>query len=288
MPVAVSEFQLLLTRLAVDLGVKAQRLLARMDRLDQREALAFLTAAYPELVTPYVTLAAQATVVYYTEQPVAPPPLGVPTFTPAVPDILAPREQLAASARWALMQPKPIPALQGSATRAVFNGSRDTIVHNANLEGASWARHASSNACGFCRMLATRGEVYTSKVAATRVVGRGVSLTSSDHRAIRMGLMTRDEALRRRSVYRNDRQAKRSGSSIGETRASIGRTRGNRPTGEKYHDHCHCIAVCVRLGDIYEPPPYVEQWDQDYIAASRESSDVKVIARLMEQASSSR
>ncbi|ORA23409.1 hypothetical protein [Mycobacterium aquaticum] len=269
MPVAVPEFQLLLTQLAADLGVKVERLLSRIDRLDQREALAFLTEAYPALAMPYLDLAAQTTATFYADQPVGPQPPGQ-EFVPDVPTDLVPADRLAASARWALLQAKPIPALQGSAMRAVFDGSRDTIIHNVDREkGARWARHASANACAFCRMLATRRAVYTSEAAATRVVGRGVDLTEADRRAIHGGLMTRDEALDRRAVYRNARQAAAAGKSVGNTRASIGRTRGTRPLGEKYHDHCHCVAVCVRPGDTYEPPAYVEQWEQDYMAAVR-------------------
>ncbi|MGC7358433.1 hypothetical protein RA989_21590, partial [Mycobacteroides abscessus subsp. massiliense] len=49
--------------------------------------------------------------------------------------------------------------LTGSAARALFNASRDTVLANVAAEpGARWARHASANACSFCRLMATRGE----------------------------------------------------------------------------------------------------------------------------------
>lgn len=303
MPIAVPEFQLLLTRLAADLGIKTDRLLAQMGRLDQREALAFLTDAYPHVAAPYVQMAAQATAVYYGEQPVAPPPTGPaapPPFAPGIPDELVPAELLAASARWAWLQAKPADALRGSAMRAVFNGSRDTMIYNAIRESAKWARYASANACSFCRVMATRGAVYTSEEAATSVVGRGVDLAVSDRRAIHSGLMTRDEALYRRSLYRNERQAKAAGAKVGDTRISIGATRGNREAGNKYHDRCHCIAVCVRPGDTYEPPPYVEQWEQDYVTAVGTAAragetkgeygaiDLKAVVRHMDSISSDR
>lgn len=35
----------------------------------------------------------------------------------------------------------------------------------------------------------------------------------------------------------------------------------------KGHDNCHCLAVPVREGDIWTPPDYVQQWNDDYIAA---------------------
>lgn len=47
----------------------------------------------------------------------------------------------------------------------------------------------------------------------------------------------------------------------------------------QYHDHCHCMAVCVRPGDEYEPPEYVQQWDDEYAEARKlaESGDTKKI-----------
>lgn len=270
MSVAVAEFQLLLTQLAGNLDEKIDRLLSRMDRLDQREALAFITDAYPELVTPYIHTAANATIAYYAEQPTT-PTRKASAFVPVVPDDLVP-DGLDISGRWALLQSEPITALQGSATRAVFNGSRDTMVFNAIREHAKWARHASANACSMCRVMATRGAVYTSEQAATEVVGRGVELTTADRRMIAAKLMTRDEALYRRSLYRDARQAGAAGAKVGDTRLSLGTTRGTQQLGETYHDRCRCIAVCVRPGDTYEPAPYTEQWEQDYIDAVRATS----------------
>lgn len=36
------------------------------------------------------------------------------------------------------------------------------------------------------------------------------------------------------------------------------------------HDNCHCMAVPIRGGDTYEPPDYVQQWQQDYRDARKE------------------
>lgn len=33
---------------------------------------------------------------------------------------------------------------------------------------------------------------------------------------------------------------------------------------EDYHRKCHCVAVPVRPGRLYEPPPYVQDWTADY------------------------
>ena len=153
MATAVAEFQRLLAALAGNLSRDTERLLSGMDRLDRVEALKFITDAYPVLATPYASAAANLTVRWYEEQPGPSDFLAVPADPPNV-------DRLAASGRWALLQRTPITALQGSATRSVFDSSRNTVVANTQREGVRWARHASPTACGFCRMLASRGAVY--------------------------------------------------------------------------------------------------------------------------------
>lgn len=209
MALAVSEFQLLLVQLAADLGIKVGRLISGLGRLDQAEALAFVTAAYPELARDYLAASGAASVQFYNEQPT------VSDFEAQSIDLI-PEERLAISARWALLQKKPVQALAGSAERAVMDQSRATILENVEAEeGAKWARHASGNACPFCRMLSTRSDVYLTEESASFLA----------------------------------------------------------------HDSCHCLAVCVRPGDDYEPAPYVEKWEQEYIQARRDadSGDPKAI-----------
>lgn len=46
---------------------------------------------------------------------------------------------------------------------------------------------------------------------------------------------------------------------------------GPRLFKEKYHKHCHCLAVPVRPGKSYEPPPYVDEWTADYEKAARQA-----------------
>jgi len=46
----------------------------------------------------------------------------------------------------------------------------------------------------------------------------------------------------------------------------VGR-RGSRKVGDKYHDHCHCVAVEVREGQTYELPPHAEQFEETYKSA---------------------
>lgn len=284
MPTAVAEFQSLLGRLSHSFSARAGRLMSRLDRLTVHETRVFLTDAYPELAWPFLHAAAELSAVYYGEQSSA----GSTSFV-AEPVVLASAGQLAVNARWATTQDRPVEAVQGSAQRAVFDASRDTIIGNAELEpGTRWARYASSNACGFCRLLATAGAKYRSAESATQVVGRSVNLTVSDRRAIAAGTMTWDEALERRSVYRSARQAQKAGREVGDKLSSIGEPRGSRKLGEPFHDNCRCLAVPVRPGDTYEPPPYVEQWQQDYRAAVKEARaagkgrDFKAIVRGMD------
>lgn len=162
MALAVAEFQQLLTGLANQAGVSINQLVSRIGGLNQQELLAFITDAYPDLVTPYLAAAADATATWYDEQPST-----NASFT-AQPADLIPVDQLAISGRWAMLQADPVTALQGTATRSVFTSSRDTVVTNTERERVRWARHASANACGFCRLLATRGAVYHSEASARK------------------------------------------------------------------------------------------------------------------------
>ncbi|MBM4607744.1 hypothetical protein GS416_00430 [Rhodococcus hoagii] len=170
----------------------------------------------PELLDPYIAGAADLTAAWYEE---AAPRLDyVATSAP-----LPASEQLAASTRWALTATgdTALTRLAGFTKRTVFNAQRDTVLTNVEQEpGARWARHASANACEFCRMLATRQDVY------------------------------------------------RSARSAGEN--------------NRYHDHCRCMAVPVRPGRSYDPPAYVQQWDEQYRAASRatDGSTKAVLAHM--------
>lgn len=263
MSLAVPEFQLTLTRLAAHLGSRVGALLARMDRLTFHEALAFITDAYPDMVAPYAAAAADLTARWYNEQPTT----GRKFTATAVPAI--PADRLAVSGRWALTQPAPTEALQGSAQRAVFDASRQTVLTNAVREpGTTFARHASANACSFCRVLATAGAVYQTATSAERVVGRTPSLSTA---AARAGVTVGDEVAAGRLTYN-------------------GAARGKANIGDKYHDHCHCVAVAVRPGDTYEPPPYVAQWKQEYKDAIKRARvdgirrpDLKDIVRQLDK-----
>lgn len=292
-----TELQLILTSLADDATAKVVALLGRMDRLDRAEALAFVTEAFPGLIAPYLVAGGDLGVTVYEDLPG-----GVQGFVPVVAELPS-NDQLGINIRWLLLNGSP-DAVRGTVTRLVNNAVRDTQFANLAAEygdpviltdpntalGTMWARHASANACGFCRMLATRKAVYRSKESAERVTGRGVDLTQVDLRNIAAGVMTREEALARRSVYRSVGHAQRQGKQVGDRRAS-GRTRGMQKLGDKFHDHCRCLAVPVRPGASYDPPDYVQQWEKDYqaawdaVPAGTDSRDVpKLISSHMDNA----
>jgi hypothetical protein len=114
---------------------------------------------------------------------------------------------------------------------------RDTIAVSAAEDpaGTTYARHASANACAFCRLMATRGATYLTKESAEFVTG--------------------EIDPRTREVARGPR--------------------GSQSPGEKFHDHCKCIAVPQFPGDTLEAAPYVDQWMQDYKTAAAQAGGTR-------------
>jgi len=119
---------------------------------------------YPRLIEPYVDAAGTVSEQWYAD--LDPGSTFVVQPTPAASTAL--RESMQASVRWAFTQPDPHAALLGSTERRVFDRSRDTIAGNAHRERVKYARGASSTACAWCRMLATRGAVYKSEKSAVK------------------------------------------------------------------------------------------------------------------------
>jgi hypothetical protein len=152
MATGAPEFQGALVRLADALGREAKKVTKALARLDQRDAMRYVSDAYPEIASPFLATAGDFAATWYEDQPTT----ADEAFyaSPAdLPDV----EQLAANGRWALTQPDPGNALVGSSRRQMFNQARETILNNAEQEpGTRWVRHARAGACGFCRMLATR------------------------------------------------------------------------------------------------------------------------------------
>lgn len=162
---------------------------------------------------------------------------------PAFPPTL---ERVESLARWGIAplfgaNPDGMTALgriTGGVVREVLNMPRATTEGSVSLDPSrpTFARHASANACAFCRMVASRGAAYTSRESAERVGGRGTDVSTN----------------------------------VGRTRGRKARgirARGTQKLGDKYHDHCHCVAIEVWPGQPFEEAPYVKQWRQQYAAA---------------------
>lgn len=54
---------------------------------------------------------------------------------------------------------------------------------------------------------------------------------------------------------------------------TVVRGRGARKLGERYHDHCRCLAVEVRPGQEYRPPQHARSWLDEYSAARKKAED---------------
>ncbi|QYB01467.1 hypothetical protein I1A62_30005 [Rhodococcus sp. USK10] len=214
---------------------------ASMLDLDSRSFRGVIRQGVPELIDPYAATAGDLAAAWYNE---AAPELAYR----ATPAALPPKEQLTVSSAWALYSDgkAALARLSGLAQRTIFNAQRETIVGNVRMEtGARWARHASANACPFCKMMATRGAVYSTEGAATTVGSE-------------------------RWEPKRNSKGQRVGGDVGRR----ARSRGSQDPGDRYHDHCRCMAVEVRPGRSYEPPPYVEEWEQQYIDAVRATPGV--------------
>lgn len=234
--------------LAVEDVVKLWRAASGMD-LESREFRALIEQAYPEIPSRWGTAAAEFATQWYDESA---PDLAYR----ATPAPLHPVEQYAANANWALgaVGEAALDRLVADLQWSMYDMARSTTAVNVEAEaGSRWVRYASSTACAFCRVLATRSiaenpTYYRSEASATTVVGRGKEMSLSERRARARG-ETRDS--RHRFI------------------AGGRRARGNRALdSEGFHPRCHCVAVEVRPGRSYEPPAYVEQWLEDYKEAS--------------------
>ena len=281
MSVSPEERKLVLGQLSTVADRDLRTLWRLAEQLPSSEFAAFVAQAFGDVATPYVSAASSLSADWYEQS--APQNAFRTVDAP-----LTPPQALESSAQWALnvsIGRSALELLSGTLQRAIFNGARDTTLANVERErGARWARHASANACEFCRMLATRGAVYSSSESASSVVGRRAGLTAGDRRAIASGSLTVDDAYANRETYSSAAAARRAGKSVGDSKTR--NLRGSGSHGGKYHDHCHCVAVEVRPGGAsYEPAPYVQDWEKQYQAARKTagSGDPKQILAAWRQ-----
>lgn len=233
MPVSPSERQLILGQVNTLAAQDLLRLWRAAEALSSTEFAQFVIDGFPAIADPYAAMAADLAADWYDDSAPDLPYTAIPT---GMPDVNALNE----STSWALgaTGEAALARLSGTLQRAVYNSARDTIYSNTAREpGSKWVRYASANACAFCALLATRGQVYASKQSALRVVGRGRDVSTN---------------------YNADGTRKSGGQAQGV------KTRGSRPLGEKYHDHCHCVAVEVRPGGSYSQPAHIQDFDRAY------------------------
>lgn len=159
-----------------------------------------------------------------------------------------PAERTESLARWGLgplfsANPdgaKALSLLGGGLQRIVLDQGRETTALSVSQDpaGPTYARHASANACTFCRLLATRSATYRTAESAEYVVGRGTDAATNLVRTV--------------------------------GRKALGvKTRGAQALGDKYHDYCKCTVIEVFPDQQYEEAPYVQQWRDSYKAAVR-------------------
>lgn len=139
------------------------------EELPNGEFFDYLMVAYPELAANYHQIAGQIAASWFEESDPA------STYTAAIAEPLV-AQRLQKTTQWALGGDGLVgkARLKGSLQRATFDGARNTTLVNVDATGSRWIRVARPNACGFCRLLATRTDetAYTSKEAAMNVVGR--------------------------------------------------------------------------------------------------------------------
>lgn len=145
-----------------------------LDPSDATATTAALKATLPDLVSSYGVVAASLAADFYEELRVE-AEVRVPHAT--VLADLPSSERVLALAGWAtgpLFSATPdadlaLSRLAGGLQRQVAGVDRATIADNVDSDraGATFARHASANACAWCAMLASRGPVYRSEATAT-------------------------------------------------------------------------------------------------------------------------
>ncbi|CKH13737.1 hypothetical protein PXH78_26925 [Mycolicibacterium smegmatis] len=125
----------------------------------------FLMDAYPDLLDPYIQMSADLAATWFE---LSDPSSNYVARTAPPP----PREKFRVSVDWALgaLGSEGLKRLRATTQRAVFDGARNTTLLNVDLTDSTWARVAHAGACEFCKLLATRRNVYTSRETAARDV----------------------------------------------------------------------------------------------------------------------
>lgn len=217
-----------------DINVLATRDLAELVRqvtdglsLSPREVSDTLVELLPQLAYPYAaTIVELATDFYMADRSAA----GVKSpYRPEAAPLPEDRRMAALAGYGASVLyedpanvTKMLDVMSGGMQRALFDVERDTIWELGSQDEVpvNYQRMTTSaEPCDFCRMLASRGAVYSDK-SSTSVVGRGVPTV----------------------IYANGKRNR------GKGIKARGKGPKRRDLGEDYHDNDKCIGVAVFPG----------------------------------------
>ena len=210
--------------------------------LSPAEVTALMVDTLPALLDPYAaTIAELATDFYVADRENSD---STSRFTPGV--VALPEERrVAALAGWgtSVLVDQPgatgavLDRLTGGAQRVLFDVERDTTWELAasDPEPVRYQRMTTSaEPCDFCRVLASRGAVYSAE-SSRGVVGRGVP--------------------------------------VGKHKLAKGvRSRGPRAVGEDYHDNDKCVGVAVHPGRAQQMQSRAADHFEEYAAAREKVS----------------
>lgn len=235
MPLELAEAAVVLNDLSTRATTDTRALIAAA-RDDPTHGLSLVTTAYPEVVGPYLAAADLVGQEFYIDQPG-----GSPRYTPVyapLPDA----DALGANARWMVLNPDPNNTA-GVLLKAVYGAFRDAQVVNSAIE---------------------HGAIEDAR-QLTRLANSGYETLWA--RRAHPGACQFCQILSTRSAV------------YGSARSALGvvgrgsKPRGRQEMGDKYHDHCKCMAVPVRPGARYQPEDEDPEWNQRYEAAVAYSSE---------------
>lgn len=239
----------------IDLTALAQYDLKQLLELAEQypdEYRKVVTELYPELVNGYRGTAEDLAVAVLNDHA---PMVSAASSAPLTQEVYAPAIGYAIAADAPTLR-----VLGGIMQKHIFDAARETVTDSIETytghTDVRWARHASPTACGFCRLMATRGAVYTSPESAGTVVGRGKEMNLIEE------------------LWRGGKRGRIKGPEGSRYIAGGIHARGNRPLGETYHDHCRCTAVPSTHFDPYEPPGYVEDWVHAYKEIAKQAPEM--------------
>lgn len=220
----VNGYDTTLSQLSVAALADLRALMASLDGVAPDRAQRVLQEAFPEIFNPYAAASSAVSASFYEE---------VREFAGVGGSFAAETLDTVDTSRWSALvgfgtAPRALEQggmalayslLSGGLTQILSEVAADTVFGNGQNddEPVGYQRVPKSGCCAFCGMLASRSgsDLYSSKEAATRVVGRGTPIPEPGTRRRRGGVA--------RGI----------------------RPRGTREIGEKYHDHCACRGIPV-------------------------------------------